>query len=225
MPAIKAVAKVKEGVEDLKEEHETLKEILGNLDLVFSDYGLVFRTYEILDAIRNEEHGHGITIVLGYHNEVSNHVASMAEDVFESTCEHINDMHMKDRVRLIREVDGVILVGPTGQMLHSGMFFIANPLKVLKEMNVYKKEVSLPEQFGFARLVGTRHISSISASYNMPGTLIFTLSENNEIRVFNNGRIILSEIPEEMPAFMLGEKPVEKELTDENAEKVDILNK
>ena len=203
-----------------------IKDILSNLNLVLSDYDLVFRVYEILDSIRNEEHGHGITIVLGYRKEINSHVAAMAEDVFESTCEHINDMHMKDRVRLIREVDGAILINPEGQMLHSGMMFLnVNPFKVLKEMNVYNKELSLPEQFGFARLVGTRHISSISASYNMPDTLVFTLSENNEIRVFNNGRIIFSEISEEMPAFKFGEKPVEKEVIDENAEKVDILNK
>lgn len=190
---------------------EVIKDILSNLSLVISDYNLVFRTYEILDSIRNEEHGHGITIVLGYYKDLNAHVAAMAEDVFESTCEHINDIHMKDRIRLIREVDGVILVNPEGQMLHSGMFFIANPLKVLKEMNFYKKDISLPEQFGFARLVGTRHISSISASYNMPNTLVFTLSENNEIRIFNNGRIIFSEISEEMPAFKFGERLPEQE--------------
>ena len=198
---------------------EVIKDILSNLNLVLSDYDLVFRVYEILDSIRNEEHGHGITIVLGYHPEINSHVAAMSEDVFESTCEHINDMHMKDRVRLIREVDGVILVNPQGQMLHSGMFFIVNPLKVLQNMNVYNKELSLPEQFGFARLVGTRHISSISASYNMPDTLIFTLSENNEIRVFNNGRIIFSEISEEMPAFKFGEK-----LPESNIEVSEKLN-
>lgn len=204
-------------------EYETLKDIWGNLNLVISDYSLAFRIFEILDAIRNEEQGHGITVVLGYHDGIGSHVASMSEDVFESTCEHVNDMHMKDRVRLIREVDGVILVSPSGQMLHSGMFFIVNPLKILKDMNVYKKEISLPEQFGFARLVGTRHISSISASYNMPGTLVFTLSENNEIRIFNNGRIIFSEIPEEMPAFMLGEKTSEPVAIIEDTEK-EILN-
>jgi DNA integrity scanning protein DisA with diadenylate cyclase activity len=187
-------------------EHETLKDILGNLSLVISDYALAFRIYEILDAIRNEEQGHGITIVLGYSQDVGGCVASMAEDVFESTCEHVLDIHMKDRIRLIREVDGVILVSPSGQMVHSGIFFIVNPLKILKDTNVYKKEISLPEQFGFARLVGTRHICSISASYYMPGTLVFTLSENGEIRIFNNGRIIFSEIPEEMPAYKLGEK-------------------
>ena len=193
------------------------------MNLVVSDFDLVFRTYEILDAIRNEEHGHGITIVLGYHSDISGHVAGMAEDVFESTCEHINDIHMKDRIRLIREVDGVILVSPSGQMLHSGMFFIVNPLKILQNMNVYKKELGLPEQFGFARLVGTRHISSISASYNMPNTLVFTLSENNEIRMFNNGRIIFSEIPEEMPAYKFGER-VSVEEAEETAEK-EILNR
>lgn len=205
-------------------EREILKEILGNLDLVFSDYELVYRIYGILDSIRNEEKGHGITIVLGYHPEISQHVAAMAEDVFESTCEHVKDIHMKDRIRLIREVDGVILVSPSGQMLHSGMFFIVNPLKILQNLNVYKKEISLPEQFGFARLVGTRHISSISASYNMPGTMVFTLSENNEIRVFNNGRILFSEIPEEMPAFKFGEKvSVEEEKTVESEK--EILNR
>ena len=209
--------RLKRGVGYLTYESETIKDILGNLNLVVSDYDLVFRLYAILDAIRNEEeHGHGITIVLGYHSEVSSHVAAMSEDVFESTCEHLNDIHMKDRIRLIREVDGVILVSPTGQMLHSGMFFIVNPLKILQNMNVYKKEMGLPEQFGFARLVGTRHISSISASYNMPGTLVFTLSENNEMRIFNNGRIIFSELPEEMPAFKFGEKPETKEESKES---------
>lgn len=199
---------------------EVIKDILSNLNLVLSDYDLVFRVYEILDSIRNDEHGHGITIVLGYRKEINSHVAAMAEDVFESTCEHINDMHMKDRIRLIREVDGVILINPQGQMLHSGMFFIVNPLKVLQNMNVYNKELSLPEQFGFARLVGTRHITSISASYNMPDTLVFTLSENNEIRVFNNGRIIFSEIPEEMPAFKFGEKLSSPEPNIEISEKL-----
>ncbi len=139
-------------------------------------------------------------IVLGFKQEQKNHIAPISDDVFENLYEHITDYHMKDKILNIREIDGAILIDPTGKMLHSGMFFVVNPLHVLKSMGITRtSELGLPELFGFSRKVGTRHISSISASYKMNDTLIFALSEeDSKIRIFLNGRILFSEVDEEI---------------------------
>lgn len=181
-------------------EVDQLQEILAQLSLPISDNSLALRVYETLRHVRDQEEGHGITIVLGFKPEQKNHIAPMADDVFENLYEHISDYHMKDKILNIREIDGAILIDPSGKMLHSGMFFVVNPLHVLKSMGINRaNDLGLPELFGFSRKVGTRHISSISASYKMNDTLIFALSEeDSKVRIFLNGRILFSEVEEEI---------------------------
>ena len=190
-------------------EVDQLKEILALLNLPISDNALALKVYETLKHVREQGHGHGITMVLGYRPELKHHVAPMADDVFDDLHEHINDYHMKEKILNIREIDGAILIDSSGKMLHSGMFFVVNPLHVLKNMGITRtNDLGLPELFGFSRKVGTRHISSISASYKMPDTLIYALSEeDSKVRVFLNGRILFSEVDEEI---YRGKVPIEE---------------
>ncbi|MFH1637855.1 MAG: hypothetical protein ABIB71_05505 [Candidatus Woesearchaeota archaeon] len=181
-----------------KMSEELLKQAVSKIAPKNVDEKIILRAYEILSSIRDGTEGHGITLVLGF-DPLLHHrtVMDMTDDIFEDGKEHINDPHMKDKIQDNREIDGAMLLDKNGKMVHSGMFFVANPRYVLRKMGL-ERDGSLPENFGFSKPVGTRHICSIGASWKMKDSFVFVLSENREVRLFHNGMIAYSDYPEEI---------------------------
>lgn len=187
----------------MQEKRDELIDRLEKINIDFIDCSLILRLYNILCYVRNKSDGHGMTVVLGYDREDINHrrtIAEMCENTFFKTNDHLNYDYIEEKMHDIRDIDGAILADKEGNILMSGVFFLVNPIFSLKKMGVPREDPrSLPERFGFRTKVGTRHISSISASYKMKNSFIFSLSEEtNLIRVFFNGRIFFSEIKEEI---------------------------
>ncbi len=177
---------------------DILKQAVRKISSENVDENIVLRAYKILSSMRDETEGHGVTLVLGF-DPLLHHrtVMEMTDDIFVESREHIKDPHMREKIEKHREIDGAFLVDKAGKMLHSGMFFVANPRYVLRKMGL-EREGSLSDNFGFSRPVGTRHISSIGASWKMKDAFVMVLSENREIRLFHNGMIAYSEYPDEV---------------------------
>lgn len=185
------------------QKRDVLKEKIESCNINYIDNQLILQLYDVLCYVRDKEKGHGMTIVLGYDKENKRHrrtIAEMCDNAFFGTKEHITDEEIKDKMHEVREIDGAILVDNEGNILMGGVYFLVNPIFALKKIGISREDPrSLPERFGFKTQVGTRHISSISASYKMYNSFIFALSEEtNLIRVFFNGKIFFSEIEEEM---------------------------
>jgi len=97
------------------------------------------------------------------------------------------------------EFDGAILVDPTGYVTDSGIYLAGlNPVVVLDRMGI-ENHRDLSTRFGFSDKVHARHLTAISASYELLGTTAYTLSEEKGVlRMFEGGKIIYSQIPEEI---------------------------
>ncbi len=71
------------------------------------------------------------------------------------------------------------------------------PTEVAEKLKLPEEE-DLSSRFGFKVKVHTRHLSGISASYQLKDTTVYTISrKTNDLRIFEKGKIVYSTIKEE----------------------------
>lgn len=95
--------------------------------------------------------------------------------------------------------DGAILIDAEGNVINSGIFLVGlHPKEVARRLSS-KKTGDLSNRFGFVKKVHTRHISAITASYEIKNTTVFTVSEETgDFHIFEKGKIIYSTVKREM---------------------------
>lgn len=165
---------------------------------------LALRIYDILreigdKVVKGERKPVGIGIAVGYEQNNYRHARDMDANYFDSMSCSVYDADIADKIAAASEAyDGGILIGYDGKVLKGGVKFIADDFDVLEEMAIPNGR-GLSERFGFAEKIGTRHTSSIAASYRMPNTIIYVMSEESgQIRAFRQGKIINSSHPQEV---------------------------
>jgi hypothetical protein len=159
------------------------------------------KTYALLSELQEKSPVcFGIIAALGYEpGRDSEYVSAMCRDYFKKIPVNIHDGSALKRLLETVCSDGAVLIDSAGEIIHSGMYLAYKSHKeVLKGVNA-KRNGSLPERFGFCEDVGTRHISAVCASYRMPDTMVYIISEETgRMRVFEKGRIIYSPMEKEM---------------------------
>jgi len=171
------------------------------------------RVYEILwgvqqGARRGEYDMPGMLVVLGYeHGGKFYSEPDHDQNVFQDKPHVIND-ETAEMMADTREFDGAILVDPTGYVTDSGIYLAGlNPAEVLDHMGIPNHR-DLSTRFGFFDKVHARHLTAISASHELPGTTTYTLSEERGVlRMFEGGRILYSQIPQEMQTLAVPSMP------------------
>jgi DNA integrity scanning protein DisA with diadenylate cyclase activity len=85
-----------------------------------------------------------------------------------------------------------------GIVTNSGMFVEGlRPTDVAEKLKLPEEE-DLSSRFGFKTKVHTRHLSAISASYQLKDTTVYTISrKTNDLRIFEKGKIVYSTVEEE----------------------------
>lgn len=171
---------------------------------------LEMRLFEILDQIRNkgvqaaEEEGreyrlHGLCAVLGYDPNKHEDYFGMpvGADVLKGRDVniHLNSPEAPQVLEEAMQEDGAILIGPEGKILHSGRYINVK----VGEIYAGSPEVTATYQrLKDTANAGTRHFSIIAASTELPGLLFYALkSDHPQIRVFKEGQVLYSTVPEE----------------------------
>ncbi|MDO8481225.1 MAG: hypothetical protein Q7S65_05450 [Nanoarchaeota archaeon] len=110
----------------------------------------------------------------------------------------INDeVCFRDMKRVAYE-DNAVLVQVDGTVYGTNVELVEiNPQRILTERS--STPGTLQEQLGFRQQVNSRHLYSIGASFEMPGTVVYTLGEGGNIRRFEKGGITFSTVRGETP--------------------------
>ena len=101
-------------------------------------------------------------------------------------------------LRKTKKFDGAILIRKDGTICDSGVYLTGlEPGLLLQSLDI-EKTGDLSTLLGFREPVHSRHTIAITASWQMKDTTVYTVSEeNNNIRIYEDGRIIYSTISEE----------------------------
>lgn len=210
-----------------QEELEILEERLQQSD-VEVDINLKRRVYEILADIQYGARPYGDTpgqypmpgmlIILGYDPQDPIHsthysIPRKNQNIFRFNTElpdtpefpipmDIMTEQAKVSIQSTKDYDGAILIEPTGYVIDSGIYLRGiDPVEVLEQMNI-PNDRDLSQRFRFKIGVDARHLIAISASYEMPNTTTYTISEETGIlRMYEKGRILFSQIEEEISPF------------------------
>lgn len=165
------------------------------------------RLYELLNQMREAEIKkaaqesrpykiHGLCAVLGY--EPQKHQpyfeTEVGKDVFLDKLVYLHDSEALQALEEAMEVDGAILIGTDGKLLHSGKYMEADK-KYRKDERVLATYQKLRESSD----AGTRHLAAIALSVQRPDLLFYTLkSDHPQLRVFKDGSIYRSTVPGEV---------------------------
>jgi len=186
-------------VQDLRALEDRLAESDVNIDPTLKS-----RVYEILLGIQqgniNGEYDMpGMFVVLGYNPQNQIHLQRYSEpdkdqNIFGDN-PHVIDSETEVDMQSTMNFDGAVLIDQNGYVTDSGIYVRnIDPIEVLEEMGIENNR-DLSDRFGFSDKVHARHLAAICASYLMPGTTTFTLSEETGIlRVFEAGKILYSQI-------------------------------
>lgn len=166
---------------------------------------LKLSVYELLKSLLGKNRRpFGMIVVLGWKKEWEKNYASLPDATQNISREKGLNFRESPREKLIDEFleitdfDGAILVNSRGEVVASGIYLESMQPKYVAELLYGKGGGDLSSQFGFLRKVHARHLASISASYWLPDTTVFTISEEDRsLRIFENGRIIWSSIQKE----------------------------
>lgn len=161
---------------------------------------LKLKMAELILRLTARQKSFGLFVILGWRKKWQPHldISDSQQDLFAKR--RLNIMSMSAEVgRSYRDVaatldfDGAILVDGDGHIAHSGVYVEGlRPRLVANRLNRGHFN-DLSEQFGFKTKVHARHLSAITASYIFKGTTVFTVSEeNDDIHIFENGRIVHS---------------------------------
>lgn len=142
----------------------------------------------------------GLLIILGYnHSRHKDFILTMSnnKNIFNGK-KDIFDEEAKESIKKTIFHDGAILILKDGTLERSGVQLDINLIKFLNTMKLdWNKD--LASQLGFSNSVSMRHLSGISSSLQFKGTTVFTRSEETgDIRVYEEGKILFSTVPEEL---------------------------
>ncbi|RME54201.1 hypothetical protein D6777_04500 [Candidatus Woesearchaeota archaeon] len=155
------------------------------------------KIYQTLEDLKHNNYG--MSVCLGYDSSMSSHVYPMDHDIYAGKDYNVLDNDFKDKLKLSSIYDGAVLVSGQGVLKHSGMYFGHDPIQALFSMGKTLNNQTLWQAYNFCLPVCSRHISAISASFHLPLTYIFVLSEEySTIRVFHRGKIIYSSFKQEI---------------------------
>lgn len=141
---------------------------------------------------------HGLCAILGYDpKEHSSYVRlKVGKDLFQDQEVYLQDSKALDALEKAMEIDGAILIGKDGKLMHSGRYILSDLEKVYS-MN--EKALATYAQLQETSDAGTRHIAAIALSAQRPELLIYTLkSDYPQLRVFRGGSIVRSTVPGEV---------------------------
>ncbi|MCX6786952.1 MAG: diadenylate cyclase [Candidatus Kaiserbacteria bacterium] len=152
------------------------------------------RTSEIiLHACERHTEPFGLFVILGWRKRWQGFAitSDRSQDLFQGRNIHHPPAIGQHRIATTRHFDGAILVNKDGEILHSGVMLEGlRPREAAAKLNPGNFD-DLSEQFGFNWKVHTRHLTAITASFQFPGTTVFTVSEETRrIHIFENGRIL-----------------------------------
>lgn len=167
------------------------------------------RLFDILDQMRTNElerarqegreyHIHGLCAVLGYdQKEHASYVRlKVGKDLFQDQDVYLQDSEALDALEKAMEIDGAILIGRDGKLMHSGRYILSDLEKVY---STNEKALATYGKLQETADAGTRHIAAIALSAQRQDLLIYTLkSDYPQLRVFKGGSIVRSTVPGEV---------------------------
>lgn len=165
---------------------------------------LKLRMAEILLRLMERRKKIGILVILGWREKWRSYVDTpdISQDLFAQRGINIMEIPTRRTRRLSKDnitntvhFDGAILIGPRGNILHSGtMIEGLRPRATAQKLNSHASP-DLSTRFGFKRKVHMRHITAITSSYTFKGTTVFTISEeSDDLHIFEGGRILYSTV-------------------------------
>jgi CheY-like chemotaxis protein len=197
--------KVKETAETMK-TNKALEQIHeGDITV---PTGVDYRNYyrlrvaEIMLYLKNKIlFNFGMFVILGWQEKWRKEYASLPDQDQNIFKEHRFSIFRYPTIEVANEFlktiqfDGAILINERGTVTDSGVFIEGlRPIWVAKELKLAEAE-DLSSCFGFRIKVHTRHLSAISASYQLKDTTIYIISKKtDDFRIFENGRIVYSTV-------------------------------
>jgi hypothetical protein len=166
-------------------------------------------TDEMLDEVAawKDRVGHkpAYIIVLGLDPDNPEHTAHLLNGNYKGACigKRIGDPKIAKDLEKIAYQDGAILVKPDGTVYATNVNLVdVNARNIF--LDRYGGELppgaKCSDLCGFEGHANTRQYSSIAASYQLPGVVVYTLSEDEgTIRRFEKGLITFSTHPKEHP--------------------------
>ncbi len=147
----------------------------------------------------------GLLIILGWRKKWQRKyslITDLQQNIFQHKPKRLFNQPFKRAIKIIRKTkyfDGAILVRQNGLISASGIYLTGLQPGLLIEHLGQKMDRDFSQVLGFKEPVHSRHLVAITASWQLKGTTVYTVSEESKIiRVYENGRIIYSTIPEEI---------------------------
>ena len=167
------------------------------------------KLYQLLDQMRIDEikraerkgepyHMHGLCAVLGYdetkHNSYFD-TDSGEKDIFAKANINLYGSEALEALKKGMEIDGAILIGADGKLLHSGSYMQHDHSIYKRHPEANATRLYLRETFDG----GTRHRAAIALSAQLPDLLFYTVkSDHPQLRVFKGGSIYRSTVDGEV---------------------------
>lgn len=169
--------------------------------------------FTLLDRMRTDEitqaeaegrkyHIHGLCAVLGYdperHESYFNLPSALqpGKDIFKGKELYLQDPEALPALKEAMEIDGAILIGPDGKLMHSGKMILAD---LRTTYSRHKEAFDTYKNLHETADAGTRHMAAIALSAERPDLLVYTLkSDHPQLRIFKEGSIYRSTVPEEV---------------------------
>jgi len=145
-----------------------------------------------------EYHLHGLCAVLGY-DETKHHsyfdTESGEKDILTNTDINLYSPEALETLQEAMEIDGAILIGADGKILHSGSYMQHDDSVYKRHPEANTTRLYLRDTFDG----GTRHRAAIALSAQLPELLFYTLkSDHPQLRIFKEGSIYRSTVPNEV---------------------------
>ena len=162
------------------------------------------RLLEVISTIHdNQKKPFGLFIVFGWKNEWNKKYAAIcdsSQDIFSKSKVNIFNEGSLKKISETVNFDGAILVDRDGHILRSGAILEGlRPSRLADFLSLRTQNKDLSSRLGFVQKVHTRHLTAISASYELRGTTTYTVSEETgDVHMFERGKIIFSTIEGEM---------------------------
>ncbi|MFH1505589.1 MAG: hypothetical protein ABIE94_01215 [archaeon] len=169
--------------------------------------GTLSITDELMDDVLTWKdrvaHRPAYIVVLGVNPDDPEHRAHLLNGRYEGACigKKVGDPKIAKELEKIAYQDGAILVGKDGAILGTNVQLVnVNPMEIFLDRydGALPEGVSCKDLCGFKGVANTRQYSSIAASYQLPGVVVYTLGEETGVtRRLRWGGIIFSTHPEE----------------------------
>jgi DNA integrity scanning protein DisA with diadenylate cyclase activity len=146
----------------------------------------------------------GLFIIIGWRakwNKKYVGVPDASQDIFSHHQTNIFQFTRSfKRISQTVNFDGAILVDKRGAIKRSGVILEGlRPRRLAQELYPESSDHDLSVRFGFKKKVHLRHLSAITASYELRGTTVYTVSEETgDVHIFERGKILFSTLKKEM---------------------------